>query len=681
MSKKIIDPTIFTTVQPHYTAKPIFQDIEDPLPHRSGFLMGETDTVVVPNIPKPPPKPQNKSDEIILAEPLTVKQFNEIVDWAAGYYPGKGERNTYWGAIAGFLKRQGILDEDVAEIVYEAATAANDEEARNRQTSALHACDRIDRGMSMTGLQTLVSEFDVEVDEITAVIGTKKVDPDAMIAKLNKSSTEEDIQSTLKHLVGLSSIATEKMLKQIKDQTDISLTALRNDLKKVQSGNSDAPHDYGDMLATQTLQEHFESGETLIYFSKRFMGYNGQFWEEISGDYISRLILPHAENLMKANEHVGANLADLVRQAYSIIKWRSTQKGDALRMLEEPFPIINARNAEIWQYKDGAIDVLPHNPDSYQFGCIEIDYNPEAKCKLFNKTLLEIFAENDEPEEMQRHFYEFLGYLIQPTRDIAAFGMMIGSSNCGKSKIGETIARLLGSTAIANLKLENFKDKDTLGNIVGKRAVLDDDLSQGVMFPDGVVKMLSEFKRVMAELKYQNKFSFLSHALILMIGNHYPRILKADYAIKRRALIFPFKRTFEEDDDNKDLFPSIWNDKNEMSGILNQCIEGYQRLRKRGHFDQPKECKYAYDEWVSGCSFVSKFINEICKPNHDGTNQTWQEHIGRLYDYADAEDVKVNMNPKEIRKAYEMSNIKFGTTGGVLTVKGIKAPDLLEMPL
>lgn len=118
-----------------------------------------------------------------------------------------------------------------------------------------------------------------------------------------------------------------------------------------------------------------------------------------------------------------------------------------------------------------------------------------------------------------------------------------------------------------------------------------------------------------------------------------------------------------------------------MSGILNRCIEGHQRLRERGRFDQPIECKYAYDEWVSGCSFVPRFINEICKPNNDGPNQSWQEHIRLLYEWAGTIDIRVNMSPKEIRRAYEMSGIKFGTTGGSLTVKGIRAPDLLDEPL
>ena len=684
MSRKIIDHAIFTTVQPHYVVPPIFQDMDDPLSQRSGFLEGEADTVTVPKIPKPPPKPQNANETIVLAKPLKLEQFDKIVDWTTEHEPGKGERNDYWGAMAGFLKRQGIRDEDVGEIVYEGATASNDEQARDRQKSALNACHRIDNGMPMTGLQTLIKEFGVDdSDEIIELIGTKKVDPEDMIKKLTKKSEAKEIEAVLKHLVGLSSTETEKMLKKIKKETDVSLQSLKRDLLRIQrsSPGDDNIFDYGEAIARQTLAEHFESGENLLRVNKRYMGYNGKFWEEMPDDYISGLVLPFAENTKKIHTNLETNLSDLVGQASRIIKWRSSTKGDALRMLKRPYPVINTPNAEIWLHKDGNLDVLPHTSDSFQFGCINVPYEPKAECPVFDRTLLEIFAENDEPEEMVRHFYEFIAYSLQPMRDIAVFGMMIGASNCGKSKISETVSRLLGHESILHMKLEAFKDKDAIGNLLGKRLVVDDDLTQGVVFPDGIVKMFSEEKRVTGELKYQNKFPFLSYALLLMIGNQYPRIFKTDYSIKRRALIFPFKRTFQESEDNRDLFPGIWANQQEMSGILNRCIEAYQRLRKRGHFEQPKECKYAYDEWVSGCTFISRFINEVCQPNNDGPNQTWQNHVKILYEWADAEDIKVNMNPKELRKVYELSGVKFGSTGGSLTVKGIKAPDLLDLPL
>ena len=47
----MVDAATFRTVQPHYTAAPIFIDGHDPLPMRSGHMVREGDHVVLPEIP------------------------------------------------------------------------------------------------------------------------------------------------------------------------------------------------------------------------------------------------------------------------------------------------------------------------------------------------------------------------------------------------------------------------------------------------------------------------------------------------------------------------------------------------------------------------------------------------------------------------------------------------------
>jgi len=49
-----VDDAIFRTVQPNYTARPKFIDMDDPIgPDRSGFVQREKDNVLVPKVPEP----------------------------------------------------------------------------------------------------------------------------------------------------------------------------------------------------------------------------------------------------------------------------------------------------------------------------------------------------------------------------------------------------------------------------------------------------------------------------------------------------------------------------------------------------------------------------------------------------------------------------------------------------
>lgn len=47
-----VDQALFSPVQIHYTANPIFVGMGDPLPNRSGIIKGDSDIVIMPLIPK-----------------------------------------------------------------------------------------------------------------------------------------------------------------------------------------------------------------------------------------------------------------------------------------------------------------------------------------------------------------------------------------------------------------------------------------------------------------------------------------------------------------------------------------------------------------------------------------------------------------------------------------------------
>ena len=45
-----VDPALYQAVQPHYTARPVFNNCPDPMPRRDGILRGKVDTVELPPI-------------------------------------------------------------------------------------------------------------------------------------------------------------------------------------------------------------------------------------------------------------------------------------------------------------------------------------------------------------------------------------------------------------------------------------------------------------------------------------------------------------------------------------------------------------------------------------------------------------------------------------------------------
>lgn len=219
---------------------------------------------------------------------------------------------------------------------------------------------------------------------------------------------------------------------------------------------------------------------------------------------------------------------------------------------------------------------------------------------------------------MVRHWHEFVGYAIQPGRDIASYWLLIGHGSNGKTKLLQTVQRLMGTEAVLNDQISTFqRDRFNNAALVGKLMLVDDDLAEDTILDDGLLKKMSEAKEMSARHAYgRRKFNFICRALPVMAGNSYPRTADISLGMVRRARVIPFDRVFTPDQADAALFPSIWEQ--EMPGILNRALEGLKQLRQRGKFKPPKDCVRAEREFFNHANPLSGFIADRCVEEEKG---------------------------------------------------------------
>ena len=296
----------------------------------------------------------------------------------------------------------------------------------------------------------------------------------------------------------------------------------------------------------------------------------------------------------------------------SLLKAKLATENDPLAFVANPHPIINCANGELWIADDGELRLRSHKPNSYLRHCLDVEYDPQAKCPEYDRAVREIFSAAENPEEMVRHWNELAGYLIQSRRNIPLVIILLGRGDNGKTKLLETVTELLGSELVYAQRVDELeKSRFTMGSLFGKYLLVDDDVRAGARLPDGILKTISEAKVATGELKFGPAFNFVVQTVPVLLCNNVPSLADLSHGMQRRLMVIPFDRTFTGANRDRFLFDRIW--KNELPGVLNQALAGYRSVLKRqANFEPPLAVSNATKGWLQQANPLPAFIEAEC---------------------------------------------------------------------
>ena len=492
----------------------------------------------------------------------------------------------------------------------------------------------------------------------------------ANASNLDESSAVTAIETVLRQAAkaNLSPVAKEKVLSTIHSNTGLRLGALKQQLALLELELTGGPKDKALVLARAVIAKDFNKGAHVIRSADGVCWkYNSRFWEPTTDDVINNLLLTEAIS----SKVGGSGLSNLVGSAKKLFDYLLSGDSEPMGFNLDTLPVVNCDNGEVWIDKKGKPELRVHRPDSRLTSCLPIACDPEATCPIFDSTLLEIFSKASDPTDMVRHWYEFVGYGIQPLRDIACFWLLIGDGNNGKSKLLETLQRLVGPQAVFNTSIDKFsKDRFNMPGLHGKLLLVDDDITEGTHLDDGLLKTISEAKDLSTRHAYGARtFKFRCLALPIMAGNNFPTTSDNSYGLRRRAMVIPFDRKFTKQEEDKGLFPTIWE--KELPGILNRALEGLARLRARGDFAPPADCLQAAQEFMAHANPLVAFIEDMCCLDQSG-------HVF-LYEFRDAmkkwaveQGLKKPVPEKTLKRQLQGLGYEVKMIAGYSRVNGLK---------
>ncbi|MBQ69283.1 hypothetical protein CL689_04395, partial [Candidatus Saccharibacteria bacterium] len=368
------------------------------------------------------------------------------------------------------------------------------------------------------------------------------------------------------------------------------------------SGKLDLP----GILAEAVLADQFSNGEHLVHRNGRFFKFLQTSWVEITDDQVRKAVLKQIRSL-KHRAHVKS--ASLMTEVTAVLRASQETERDLFAEVDEPRSIVNCQNGELWLDAQGHPEKKAHHPSSGQRHTLAVQYDPEAKCPMYDAALSQIFGKARDPAGLVRHWHELVGYLIQPTRPFPIIVVLLGKGANGKTRLVQTVTQLLGPQASFFGSVDQLEgNRFSLGALRGKLLFVDDDVKVRFRLPDGVLKKISEAKAITGEEKYRNPTTFTARSVPFLLCNGIPFLQDVTDGMLRRLHILPFDRQFLHSERDTTLFDRIWA--TELPGILNRSLDGWQRLKARGDFLLPKDAAKMKEKWVVQANPFAAFIEE-----------------------------------------------------------------------
>lgn len=258
------------------------------------------------------------------------------------------------------------------------------------------------------------------------------------------------------------------------------------------------------------------------------------------------------------------------------------------------------------------------------------EYDPAATCPRWKRFIGSVA----EPGDIQI-LQEFVGYCLHHwSLPFKKALILFGPTDAGKSVFLNVIRALFGgdespatsSTSVQYLANERWGAARLVNTAVNIR----NDLDGSTIENTGKVKELIAGDALDAERKRKPVFKFSPTAKHMFAANRAPDRSVDDEAFWNRWITVMFPESVPRAEQDPTIESKLIE---ELPGILNWAIEGYQRLMSQGQFtDEPLPFENR-EKWERFGSSIEQWLNQYTEEKADGLVPKWSTDSGTLGAY------------------------------------------------
>ncbi|UPS92829.1 phage/plasmid primase, P4 family [Bizionia sp. M204] len=293
---------------------------------------------------------------------------------------------------------------------------------------------------------------------------------------------------------------------------------------------------------------------------------------------------------------------------------------------------------------------------------LPFSYNHEAKALLFNKFLNEVLPE----KELQDILAEYLASIFINNNNIKIEKVLLlyGTGANGKSVIFDIIMALLGSKNVSNYSLHSLTSENSKSRINLLDKLLNYSSEINGKLESNIFKAMASCEPIEVPVLYKQTIVATEYARLMFNCNELPKEVENTNAFFRRFLILPFRVTFPEEKQDKELSKKIID--NELSGVFNWILEGLQRLLNNKNFTESDIVKNEVLQYQKESDSVLLFLEDenyiISITSFHSLKEIYSEYKQYCHDNGYRQVSSKNLSKRLEKAGYTKAHKRIGTS-------------------
>ncbi|MFA9336603.1 phage/plasmid primase, P4 family [Lactococcus sp. SK2-659] len=183
---------------------------------------------------------------------------------------------------------------------------------------------------------------------------------------------------------------------------------------------------------------------------------------------------------------------------------------------------------------------------------------------------------------------------------------LVGKGNDGKGTFQSLIMNLIGRENVASVKAEQFSERFSLSQVVGKTCIIGDDSQVSYLDNAGNYFSVVTGDPVPIEAKGKQPTLAVFNKLVIQSTNFLPKFRNKSNGTYRRLLIVPFEKSFTADNDNWKIKDDYIKRKDVLEYVLKIALSlNFEK------FDEPKATQGLLNDFKISNDNVLAFVNDM----------------------------------------------------------------------